>query len=109
MSHGGSRQSLRSCHPVDDHVKIHLQNPHESERSPSSVGKPGSFLLIAICEALPPEGAGQIPGVLHRLAERESMSPAERHIFETCADTSAARGPARPKRPAFQVIEGGAA
>jgi hypothetical protein len=66
-------------------------------------------MLIAICEALPPEGAGQIAGVLHRLAERKSMTPAERHIFETCADTLAAMGPARSKRPSLHVIEGGAA
>ena len=64
-------------------------------------------VLIAICEALPPESAGQIAGVLHRLAERESMTLAERHIFETCADTLTSRG--RPKRPTLHVIEGGAA
>jgi hypothetical protein len=49
-----------------------------------------------------------VSNTFHNLANRESCTPAERHIFQMIAD--AVDAPSQTmRRPRFEVIQGGAA
>jgi hypothetical protein len=63
-------------------------------------------LFIAITSGMDPAGVERAVDVLARLAERESCTPAERHIFRCIADSMSATP---QQRPSLRVIEGGAA
>jgi hypothetical protein len=58
-------------------------------------------------QGMDPEGKRRSIESLHRLANRESCSPAERHIFRVIAE--AVDGSAPTGRKSFEVIQGGAA
>ena len=69
-------------------------------------------LLVSICQALSPEQIDSVIRVLDQLAERQTMSPAERHIFQVLSDTLNGHVVAErisERRPRFEVITGGAA
>jgi hypothetical protein len=69
-------------------------------------------LLVSICQALNSEQVDSVIAVLDKLAERPTMSPAERHIFHLLSDTLNGRGGVVERVPArrpFTVITGGAA
>jgi hypothetical protein len=63
--------------------------------------------VIAMLQGMDPEGVRRSIATLHKLANRESCSPAERHIFQTIAE--AVEDPVPAIRRPFAVIEGGAA
>ena len=63
--------------------------------------------VIALLQGMDPESVRRVAATLHRLAEREACSPAERHIFQVIAD--AVDGPPVSKRPRLEIIQGGAA
>ena len=65
--------------------------------------------VIALLQGMDPEGIERVSDTLHRLAEREACSPAERHIFQVIADSVSGELVQPVRRKAFQVIEGGAA
>jgi hypothetical protein len=72
-------------------------------------------VLVSICQTFSPEQIESVIGVLDQLAERPTMSPAERHIFHVLSETlngKDSRPVAQPSnngRPRFEVITGGAA
>ena len=63
--------------------------------------------VIAMLQGMDPEGVRRSIATLHKLANRESCSPAERHIFQTIAEDE--EDPVPVIRRPFAVIEGGAA
>ena len=63
--------------------------------------------VIAMLQGMDPDGKQRSIDSLHRLANRASCSPAERHIFQVIAD--AVDGSAPVGRKPFEVIQGGAA
>jgi hypothetical protein len=67
-------------------------------------------VLVSICQTLSPEQVDSVIGVLDQLAERPTMSPAERHIFHALSETLTGKDGAIPdRRPRFTVIDGGSA
>jgi hypothetical protein len=67
-------------------------------------------VLVSICQTLSPEQVESVIAVLDRLAERPTMSPAERHIFHVLSQTLNGKDCAVANgRPRFEVITGGAA
>jgi hypothetical protein len=64
-------------------------------------------LFIAITSGMDAAGAERAVDVLAELADRESCTPAERHIFKCLVD-SMSRRPSQAY-PSLRVIEGGAA
>jgi hypothetical protein len=66
--------------------------------------------VIAMLQGMDPEGVKRSIATLHKLANRESCSPAERHIFQTIAEAvENPLAPAPTVRRSFEVIQGGAA
>jgi hypothetical protein len=66
-------------------------------------------VLVSICQTLSPEQIESVIGTLDRLAERPTMSPAERHVFHVLSETLNGRECRPPGRRRFEVITGGAA
>ena len=70
-------------------------------------------VLVSICQTFSPEQIESVIGVLDKLAERPTMSPAERHIFHVLSETLNGRdcrvAERSNGRPRFEVITGGAA
>ena len=70
-------------------------------------------VLVSICQILSPEQIESVIGVLDQLAERPTMSPAERHIFHVLSETLNGRDCRVVERSngrhRFEVITGGAA
>ena len=71
-------------------------------------------LLVSICGALSPEQIKSVIAVLDQLAERPTMSPAERHIFHVLSNTLTGKDCGTDeritqRRPSLTVITGGAA
>ena len=67
-------------------------------------------VLVSICQTLSAEQVESVIGVLDKLAERPTMSPAERHVFHVLSETLNGKDVSRSTgRPRFAVIEGGAA
>jgi hypothetical protein len=61
-------------------------------------------LYVSLLRGLDPGGRELALDTLHHLAARETLSPAERDIFQKIA--ASLSGP--PARPKFRVIKGGA-
>jgi hypothetical protein len=66
-------------------------------------------LFIAITSGMDPEGVERAVDAMAELAERESCTPAERHIFKCIADCMAQRPSHAASWTTLRVIEGGAA
>ena len=70
-------------------------------------------LFLSLAEGMPPEAVERATELLYVLAERDTCSPAERHIFKVIADSVSGKNCdklARPTlRPRLEVITGGAA
>jgi len=71
-------------------------------------------VLVSICQTLSPEQIESVIGVLDQLAERPTMSPAERHVFHVLSETlngkdCGAVERISERRPRLEVIAGGAA
>ena len=64
--------------------------------------------VIALLQGMDPDGVARVATTFHNLANRESCSPAERHIFQMIAEAVDAPSPT-VRRPRFEVITGGAA
>ena len=64
--------------------------------------------VIALLQGMDADGVARVANTFHNLANRESCSPAERHIFQVIADAVDAPSPTA-RRPRFEVIQGGAA
>jgi len=70
----------------------------------------GTF--IALLRGLDPKGADRATETLQMLADRQTLSPAERHVFQLMAsNVIASEEPPQPavRRPQLEVIAGGAA
>ena len=67
-------------------------------------------VLVSICQTFSPEQIESVIAVLDKLAERPTMSPAERHVFHVLSETLNGKEGSRPSgRRRFEVITGGAA
>jgi hypothetical protein len=70
-------------------------------------------VLVSICQTFSPEQIESVIAVLDKLADRPTMSPAERHIFHVLSETLNGKDCRMVEqsngRPRFEVIKGGVA
>jgi hypothetical protein len=65
-------------------------------------------LAIALCNCMDAEGCRLFIKNLSEMADKNSISPAEAHVFRTVAEALQAGG-AAARKPTLTVIQGGAA